>query len=74
MDVEYLRSIREINLLFEKGQIECSMLQWCQNSPESTPNEKCKKEPWEKSKEQNLCPYAMLWKHWNLSNKKPRYR
>lgn len=72
MDVEYLRSIREIYLLFEKGQTECSMLQWCQNSPGLTPNSRCKNEPWEKIKEQNLCPYAMLWKHWNLSNKKPR--
>lgn len=71
MDVEFFKSIREINLLFENGVRECSMLSWCEKSPQSNPNEKCKHNPWEKCVEERLCPYALIWRHWNLCGKKP---
>jgi len=72
MDVEYFKGIREIELLFEKGVKICSMYDWCKNSLLSTANSKCQTAPWEKCTEQELCPYALIWKHWNLSGKIPK--
>lgn len=73
MDVEYFRAIREIEKLFEHGQIECTMKKWCLDSPDSTPNELCATAPWKKNKEERLCPYAFLWKHWNLASREPQW-
>lgn len=71
MDVEYFKAIKQIVNLFETGNVKCDMFKWCTNSPNATPNEKCEKAPWLKTSEERLCPYALLWKHWNLSDKTP---
>lgn len=71
MDVEYFKAIKQIVNLLEKGKVECNMFKWCSHSPNATPNEQCEKTPWLKISEERLCPYALLWKHWKLSDKKP---
>lgn len=71
-DVEYFRAIRQIEALFENGKIDCEMYKWCMNSPEATPNGLCKTAPWKKSMEERLCPYALLWRHWNLKDREPK--
>lgn len=71
MDVEYFKALQQIVNLFEKGNVKCNMFKWCTHSPNATPNEKCEKTPWLKTSEERLCPYALLWKHWNLSDKTP---
>ena len=71
MDVEYFRAIRQIESLFENGKTVCEMYNWCSNSPEATPNDLCQSAPWKKSVEQRLCPYALLWRHWNLKDREP---
>lgn len=37
-------------------------------------NKKCYNNPWCKINEPKLCPYALLWKHWGLSNYIPRIK
>lgn len=72
MDVEYFRAIRQIETLFETGKSSCDMYNWCKKSPNATPNELCKTTPWGKCMEGRLCPYALLWKHWNLKDREPK--
>lgn len=72
MDVEYFRAIRQIETLFELGKSSCDMYNWCKKSPNATPNELCKTTPWGKCMEGRLCPYALLWKHWNLKDREPK--
>ena len=72
MDVEYFKAIRQIEQLFEEGNVDCGMYQWCMRSPNATPNELCKTTPWRKCNEERLCPYALLWKHWNLRCREPK--
>jgi hypothetical protein len=74
MDVEYFKVIYQIEALLSKGKVSCDMYDWCCNSPSSTPNELCKTSPWLKVSEEELCPYAFLWKHWRLSKYKPYKR
>lgn len=74
MDVEYFKAIYQIEALLSKGKVGCDMYDWCRNSPSSTPNDLCKTSPWLKISEKALCPYAFLWKHWNLSKYKPYKR
>lgn len=71
MDVEYLCAIRQIETLFELGKINCEMYEWCKSSPYSTPNDLCSTTPWKKCLEERLCPYALIWRHWNLIDKEP---
>jgi hypothetical protein len=48
------------------------MFDWCNKSPDLTPNELCKKSPWKKCEEKKLCPFALVWKHWNLAGRIPK--
>lgn len=72
MDVEYFRAIRQIERLFELGKTNCEMYEWCKNSPNATPNGLCATTPWKKCLEERLCPYALIWKHWNLKDREPK--
>lgn len=74
MDVEYFQAIRQIETLFETGKSACEMYNWCIKSPNATPNELCKTTPWSKCQEERLCPYALLWKHWNLKDRAPQMK
>ena len=66
-DVEYFKVFSQLEQLFSLGLKECALYEWCCKSPQSTPSELCLSTPWKKVKEKRLCPYALLWKHWNLS-------
>ena len=72
VDVEYFRAIRQIDMLFECGKTNCEMLEWCKNSPDVTPNDLCSTTPWKKCLEEQLCPYALIWKHWDLKDREPK--
>lgn len=74
---EIMKSIRQIHDLLHDGTIQCSLYPWCANSDKNLkdePNfkpinptpEVCLKKPWERCSYVNLCPFAMLWKNWNL--------
>ena len=70
-DIEYFKAIYQIVKLFETGEISCDLYEWCKNSPSNPTNCYCLNNPWDKCTEANLCFYAMLWKHWNLSDYTP---
>lgn len=69
--LQYFSAIAEIIKLFMTGQNTCEMYKWCKESPQSTPNYHCNVSPWKKTSDTNLCPYALLWKHWNLATHSP---
>lgn len=71
LGVEVLKFVREIDSIFEGNHLGCSLTKWCENSSLSSLNELCKTRPWEKVNEQRLCPFALLWRHWNLTGKTP---
>ena len=71
MDVEFFKAIFEIKKLFEQGNTACSMYEWCKDSKLANCDENCKKSPWLKCKDMELCPYALTWRNWNLTGKIP---
>jgi len=66
-DVEYFKAFSQIEQLFSNGDKPCSLYKWCCKSSNSTPSKLCNSTPWKKVNDKSLCPYAILWKHWNLS-------
>ncbi|MBR09447.1 MAG: hypothetical protein CMP48_17400 [Rickettsiales bacterium] len=67
-----LRVFRDIIATFY-GQKKCSLHPFCSSLPEKDiTNEKCLKAPWERVHENELCPFAQLWKTWGLSGKTPK--
>lgn len=71
MDVEFFKAFQEIENIFLNGTFECHLFNWCSGSPNATPNNLCKTAPWLKCTEYQLCPFALTWRHWKLSNKVP---
>lgn len=70
-NVEILKAVREIEKVFEFASDSCNMYQWCNKSPQSNPNQLCITSPWLKSREHKLCPFGLLWKHWELAKYTP---
>lgn len=68
---EYLEAVREIEQLFEYGEHICSLKPWCEMSLEEAPvDDRCDNAPWSRCNDSQLCPYATLWQHWKLGEKK----
>lgn len=65
---EYLEAVKEIEQLFEFGIKKCSLKPWCEMSPDGAPvDERCNNAPWKRCNDIRLCPYGLLWRHWNLA-------
>lgn len=62
-NVEIFNAIKEIYQLFSDGKKNCEMFNWCCDSPNSTPNELCKTEPW-KNAMRNL--YVLMLFYGNI--------
>lgn len=69
MDIFF--AIEQINNTFESGQDICGMIEICTKSQEINPpvDDRCYLYPWVRVNEANLCPYAFLWRHWNLASR-----
>ena len=66
---EYLEAVKEIEALFEYGVKQCSLRPWCEMSPDGAPvDERCNQSPWERCNDNQLCPYGLLWRHWQLED------
>ncbi len=70
-NIEIFSAVYELNKLFEKGNDCCEMYDWCQKSPDTIEDDRCIFEPWSRCYDQKLCPYALLWRHWNLGKYTP---
>lgn len=66
--IEYFPAIEQVYKCLGKGQDICEMYNWCEKSEKTQEDERCISEPWTRCRDLYLCPYAMLWKHWNLSD------
>ena len=64
--IEYFPTIEQVYNCLAKGQDICNMIPWCEKSPKVNVDDRCCMEPWSRVKDTYLCPYAMLWKNWNL--------
>ena len=65
--LEYFSTIEEIYKTIALGTDICELFNWCEKSPHTKQDDRCINELWKRIEDKSLCPYAMLWKHWNLS-------
>ena len=64
--IDYFPAIGQVYNCLAEGQTICDMIPWCEKSPKVKVDDRCYMEPWSRVKDTYLCPYAMLWKNWNL--------
>lgn len=80
--LEFFPAIEQIYKCFYDGNTICEMIDFCQDSeeqykigllkePAPIVDENCVNSPWKRCADKRLCPYAVLWRHWNLSTKNP---
>lgn len=72
--LEYFPAIEGIYNTIAKGSDICELCTWCEKSPHIKQDDRCTNEPWKRIEDKSLCPYAMLWKHWNLSGYIPNVK
>lgn len=72
-DLQFFSAIEQILNLLSRGDDCCDMVCWCQQSAHNKViiDDRCINSPWERCTDINLCPYGILWKHWNLSGYRP---
>ena len=69
--IEYFPAIEHVyNCLFEGNDI-CEMITWCEKSPKVDVNDNCYQSPWNRISDTRHCPFATLWKNWNLEGYLP---
>jgi len=69
--LEMFPAIEEIFKCLTEGCTICELLPWCIKSPQTQEDDRCINSPWDRVKDQNMCPYALLWKHWALEGYTP---
>lgn len=69
--MNFFFAIEQINNTFEKGQDLCEMVEICSQSKGVDPpvDDRCFFKPWSRTQDVKLCPYAFLWRHWNLAKR-----
>ncbi|KGI21235.1 hypothetical protein [Hoylesella timonensis] len=72
--LEYFPAVEAIYNTIANGFDICELFNWCEKSPHTIEDERCINEPWKRVGDKSLCPYAMLWKHWNLSSYIPNIK
>ena len=67
-NVELLKAVKQLYNTLHDGKTVCELYPWCKGSDGINPTvEICLYKPWERSKMLELCPVALLWKNWGLS-------
>lgn len=80
--LEVFPAIEQIHKCLHDGADICEMIDFCEDSeklyeegrlddPAPIVNDNCLESPWKRCFNKRLCPYALLWKHWNLSRWQP---
>ena len=69
--VSYFQAIQQFIYLFRDGNTCCSLYELCEKTIDSHCDNRCIMEPWSRCEDERLCPFALLWKHWNLSGHIP---
>lgn len=66
----YYRAMRQVYNLLAGGKKKCDMKDWCRQSQIKV-DCRCNRKPWEHLKNQNKCPYAVIWGSFNLGSYQP---
>lgn len=68
----YPKAFQAIAHIFHEGGSACSMFGLCEASPlEDLTNHDCHSQPWNRVNNEQLCPFAQMWKMWGLAGKLP---
>ncbi len=65
-----LWAIEQIHNIFWGEQKQCEMVGLCAKSNIAI-DSRCINAPWERANDTPPCPFALVWKHWALSNHSP---
>jgi hypothetical protein len=71
VEIGYFYAIGQIISFFESGNPKCELINICTRYGNGIDN-RCNTDPWDRCRDEFLCPYAMLWNHWGLSDFKPK--
>lgn len=66
----YHRAMRQVYALLADGEKSCDMKDWCRQSKIKV-DFRCNCSPWERVKEKDKCPYAVIWGSFNLGDYQP---
>ena len=70
-NIALFKVIYQIYRLWKDGERNCEMKEWCETSRFKV-DARCSTAPWLRCNDQGpLCPYAFLWKSWNLCGFEP---
>lgn len=69
--IEYFPAIEQVFKCLYEGFDCCELFPWCDKSLHVDTDDKCINSPWERCDDKEICPYGLLWRHWNLSMYKP---
>ncbi|CAG5077621.1 hypothetical protein [Parvicella tangerina] len=78
LNISLFWAINQVLTVFYSDQPKpCGLREYCKKSQEIDPkisvDERCDDKPWSRCNDENLCPFATIWKHWALCGNSPKY-
>lgn len=72
IEIGYFWAISQINNVFWGTSRNCEMKEMCNQPISNTKTDlRCDTEPWKRCNDKDLCPFALVWRHWKLANYNP---
>jgi hypothetical protein len=65
----FLLSLQQVNNTLMFGHTHCDLYKCCEKAPNIQEDDRCKNEPWERSKDEQKCAYGSLWALYGFSGK-----
>lgn len=79
LQLDTFLAVGQISKLFRgEKDIACGLYNYCTKCQKDQTGDiivdnRCSSAPWTRDKDARLCPYALLWRHWNLSGSIPAF-
>ena len=77
LQLSYFSIVREILAVFSGSFDKCGLFEYCQKCEKDKKSDVITDDrcsiPWKRSFDQRLCPFAVVWRHWNLANFEPDF-
>ena len=78
LQLSYFSVVGEILNVFNGDFDKCGLFKYCQKcevdkTSDVITDDRCST-PWKRSFDNRLCPFALVWRHWNLANYEPIFK
>lgn len=71
INIGFYSVLDQIDNIFQGVSLSCKLEKYCIETSVAIPDKRCEEAPWSRCQDDDLCPFALCWKHWRLCGYEP---